>query len=334
LREKKYIAALSLCVVVILLCFSCGKKADPRPIVLPLPGGIHDLSGEVKDGVLFLSFSVPTKNSDGSEVKDLAGFKVYKACGTCLGGFEQYRDLVLEEKKGYTLYGGKTYFYDDDLLAGFEYSYRIYPYTKKGTRGDGSNIIKVLWQNPPGPVKGLSAKGSDEKVELSWDKEEGFSYNVYRYENGVYPLFPVNKGPVTADSFLDPGLENDKQYTYEVRKVQTKGGMLREGEGTKVTATPVDRTPPARPSEMKAEKVEGGVMLTWKKNNEKDLAGYNIYRISTGKPERLNSDLLKENSYLDRAIPDMRYLSYYVTALDRAGSESEASREVVVIVNE
>ena len=257
MRAKKYIVIVSICIVVILLCLSCGKKTDPRPMALPIPGGINDLSGEVKDGVLFLSFSVPSKNADGSEVKDLAGFKAYKACGTCLGGFEPYRDLNLEEKKGYTLYGGKIYFYDDDLMAGIEYSYRVYPYTKKETRGDGSNIFKVRWQNPPGPVKNLSAKGDDEKAELSWDKEEGFSYNVYRYANGTYPLFPVNKGPLTAASYLDLGLENGKQYTYEVRKVQARDGLLLEGEGAKITATPIDRTPPPRPADVKAEKTGG-----------------------------------------------------------------------------
>ena len=334
MREKKYIAAVSICVVLILLSFSCGKKADPRPMALPVPGRISDLSGEVKDGVLFLSFSVPAKNADGSEMKDLAGFKAYKACGTCLGGFELYKDLNLEEKKGYSLYGGKMFFYDDDLMAGIDYSYRVYPYTKKGTRGDGSNVFGVRWQNPPGPVKNLSVKGDDEKTELSWDREEGFSYNVYRYMNGTYPLFPLNKSPLTAATYLDSGLENGKQYTYEVRKVQAKDGMLLEGEGTKITATPVDRTPPPRPTDVKAEKTEGGVLVTWRELKVKDLAGYNLYRTEGGKAERLNKEPIKENRYIDRNLPDTRYLSYSVTAVDLAGNESEASREVLVIINE
>jgi hypothetical protein len=334
LHAKKYIAAVSICVVVILLCLSCGKKADPRPKVLPIPGVINDLSGQVKDGVLFLSFSVPSRNADGSEVKDLAGFKAYKSCGTCLGGFEPYKDLILEEKKGYTLSNGKIFFYDDDLMAGFEYGYRVYPYTKKGTRGEGSNIFKVRWQNPPGLVKNLSVNEDDENVELFWDKEEGFSYNVYRYENGVYPLFPLNKGPLADASFLDLGLENGKQYTYEVRKIQTKDSMPWEGEGVKIAATPIDRRPPSRPADVKAEKAEGGLLITWKELKEKDLAGYNLFRIDAGKTEKLNKEPVKENRYMDRKIPDTRYLSYYVTAVDRAGNESEASREVVVIVND
>ncbi len=334
MHEKKYIAAISLCVVVILLCFSCGKKADPRPKALPMPGGIQDLSGEVKDGVLFLSFTVPSRNADGSEIKDLGGFKIFKACGSCLGGLEPFKDLNLEEKKGYTVYNGKMYFYDDDLVAGWEYSYRVYPYTKKGTRGDGSNLFTIQWQNPPGLVKNLSAKGDDQQVELSWEREEGFSYNVYRYEDGVYPLFPRNKSPLTASSYLDLGLENGKEYTYEVRKAQAKEGRLWEGEGAKITAVPIDRRPPSRPAGIKADKTEGGVLITWDQNREKDLAGYNIYRISTDKPEKLNEGLLKENSYFDRTLPDVRYLSYYVTAVDRAGNESEASREVVLIVKE
>jgi fibronectin type 3 domain-containing protein len=334
LKEKKYIVIVSICVVVILLCFSCGKKADPRPKALPVPGGIVDLSGTVKDGVLFLSFSVPTKNADGSEVKDLGSFKVFKACGTCLGGFESYKDLNLEEEKGYTLYEGKIYFYDDDLLSGYEYGYRVYPYTKKGTRGDASNTFTIRWQKTPGPVTGISAAENDEKIELSWKKEDGFSYNVYRYEDGSYPLFPLNKSPLTAPYFLDLGLENGKRYTYEVRKAQVKDGVQREGEGVKITATPIDRTPPSRPADVKAEKKENGVLITWKEPKEKGVAGYNLFRISSGKTEKLNKEPVKENMYFDKDIPDMRYLSYYVTAVDKVGNESEASREVVVIVKD
>lgn len=320
--------------VAVLLFVSCGKKADPVPVALPLPGGIADLTGEVKDGLLFLSFTVPSKNKDGSEIKDLAGFKIYKACGSCMGVFEPFRELDLVEKKGYLLQGGKIYLYDDDLVGNFRYEYRVYPYTKKGTRGDASNTFAITWEKTPDPPWGVSATEGDGKIELAWQKEEGFSYNVYRYDNDIYPLFPLNGAPLASPYYLDAGVENGKTYTYEVRKVQVKGGIKREGEGVKIAAVPQDRKPPSRVTDLKAEKYDNGVFLTWKANTDQDFGWYNVFRIAAGKAEKLNREPVKENRYIDEKLPDLRYVSYYVTACDASGNESEPSREIVVIVKE
>jgi len=317
-----------------LLFVSCGKKADPQPKALPIPGGINDLSGEVRDGLLFLSFSLPAKNKDGSAAKDLGGFKVVKSCGSCIGAFEPFKDLSLDTEQGYVIYNGKVYVYDDDLTNGYQYAYKVYPYTKKGSRGDVSNTFTLKWEKPPDVPKDISVKEGDGKVELSWRKEEETSYNVYRYDGGVYPLFPLNKTPLTTPYFIDSGLENGKVYSYEVRKVQTKSALRSEGEGFKVKATPKDTTPPSSPQEVKAEKTAKGVQITWKAGNETDLAGYNIFRTGTKKTEKINIGPVKENIFVDDNTPDTRYVSYYVTAVDNTGNESEQSREIVVILKE
>lgn len=333
LKMKRYIVILS--VVLVLLFFSCGKKGDPLPKILPLPGGINDLNGEVRDGLLFLSFTVPSKNKDGSEIKDLAGFKILKSCGNCIGAsFEPFLDLSLDAQKGYTIFNGRIYTYDNDMANGYMYAYRVYPYTKKGTRGDASNTFTIKWEQPPDAPKGISVKEEDTRVELTWRMEENASYNVYRYDNDTYPLFPLNKTPLTAPYFVDSGLENNKVYTYEVRKILIKDGLRSEGEGLKIKATPRDMKPPETPSEFKAEKTARGVLLSWKASRDIDLKGYNIYRISTGEAEKLNETPVKENIFTDSNMPDIRYVSYYITAIDTSGNESTPSREVIVILKE
>ncbi len=328
-------STLIFSIVLLFFVSACGKVGDPRPQVLPLANRINDLSGEVKDGVLFLSFTLPQKNRDGTEMKDLGGFKVLKACGTCMGTFEPFRDISFEEQKGYTIARGRLYFYDDDVMNGFEYAYRVYPYTKGGTRGDSSNTITVKWQKPPEAPKNVTASVSDARVELIWPREEGYLYNVYRYDGDVYPLFPLNPAPFAAGLFADSGVTNGKKYVYEVRKVIEIGGLLREGEGVKVEATPIDRTAPAAPTMVNALKKGNMISITWADNTEKDLAGYNVYRISGGGNKlKLTKDLIKENSYLDQKSSDERYVSYYVTAVDIAGNESGPSRESIVILKE
>lgn len=321
--------------VIIIFCLSaCGKKAPPKPEDLPLAGGINDLSGEVKDGVLFLSFTVPQKNRDGSEIKDLGGFKVFKNCGTCQGAFEPFRDISLEETKGYTIENGRLYIYDDDVTDGFEYGYKVYPYTKKGTRGDASNTFAVKWENPPDVPRGVTVSVDDGMVELKWQREDGCFYNVYRYDNNAYPLFALNQNRLSAGSFMDVGVLNNREYTYEVRKVKKIGGVFREGEGVKINAVPVDKTPPRRPEMVTTAKKGNAVFIAWKENADKDLAGYNIYRIVGDTKERINKDPIKETSFFDSKIHDERFVSYCVTALDRTGNESEPSRESIIILKE
>ncbi len=330
----KKASILIFSIAAVLLFCACGKKAPPKPTVLPLAGGINDLAGDVKDGVLFLSFSVPQKNRDGSEVTDLGGFRVFKSCGTCSGIFEPFRSISLEDQKGYTIERGRLYIYDDDLASGVEYGYRVYPYTRKGTPGDPSNTFGIKWETPPDLPGGVKVSTDDQIAELAWQYEPQFFYNVYRYTGSTYPIFPLNESRLPGSSFMDTGLTNGVQYTYEVRKVRETGGIFREGRGVKITAIPVDKTPPRVPQEVRGEKRANTVLVTWRENTDKDIAGYNIYRIVNGSKEKINGNLVKADSFLDQKVPNERYVSYTVTAMDTAGNESDSSRESIVILRE
>jgi hypothetical protein len=317
------------------LVFSCGKKGAPEPKKLPIPEGIGELSGEVKDGVLFLSFAIPDKNMDGSKMVDLAGFKVQKSCVSCGGTFETFKEIRLDDDKGFTIVRNRVYIYDDQLVNGYKYSYRVYPFIAKGTLSDPSKVFSIQWQEPPDkPAGTVSVIVNDGRVELSWLPEPGFSYNVYRRDNGIYPLFPVNRDPLTTPFFVDSGLKNGHKYTYEIRKVKVAEKKNWEGEGLRVEATPVDLRPPSMPSGVKAEKRGSVVQVSWLKNKEDDVAGYNVYRIIGRTEQKLTKIPIKDTVFIDHNIGDNRYLSYYVTSVDLSGNESEPSREIIIIVRE
>jgi hypothetical protein len=333
LKLKRNILILSLSLAVLLS--ACGKKTDPLPKDMPVMRGINDLRGEVKDGVLFLSFSLPRKNKDGSEVKDLAGFRIMKNCGTCLGSWEKWKEVRFEEARGYTVRGGRLYVYDDDLMAGVDYGYRVYPFTTRGLLADPSNSFFLRWEKPPVKPREASATGGDGTVELRWAGEEGYRYNVYRYDGEIYPVEPRNTGgALTEPMFIDRDLENGRSYRYEVRKVEEKGGIAREGEGLRIDAIPVDRTPPSAPRNIKAQKEQQGIRVSWDANTESDLLGYNLYRIGAGTTEKMNAEPLTARTFDDGRTAGFRYLSYFVTAVDRSGNESEPSREAIIMMRE
>ena len=333
MREKRLILIL-FSIALFFTALSCGKKGDPIPRGLPIPEDIKDLSGEVKDGVLFLSFSIPKRNKDGTEIKNLEGFKIYKGCGGCIGAFELFRDIKIDSKQGLTVYGGRLYLFDDDLRKGQAYSYKVIPYTKTTVRGNESNVFTIKWEDTPEPPSGLAVKEDDESVGLEWKAQEGILYNVYRRDDDTYPLFPLNDRPLITPSYRDKGLINNKRYIYEIRAIKEKNGFLWEGEGARIEATPKDKTPPGIPIDVRAERRDRAVALTWRQQTEKDLKGYHVYRINAGVTERLTGEPIRENMYIDDKTPDSRYISYYVTSVDINGNESEASQEQIIMLKE
>jgi hypothetical protein len=331
LRLKHFILIASCA---FLLLASCGKKGNPVPKGLPVPRAINDLKGEVRDAVLLLSFSIPTKNMDGTDTSDLAGFRILKKCGGCATGFEAWKDISLTAKQGYTVRGGKLFTYDNDLREGFDYGYRVFPRTSKDVLGDGSNIFSIKWLEPPPAPTGVAVREEDFRVVLSWSPATGLVYNAYRWEDDVYPVAPLNASPLSTSQFVDSGLQNGKRYRYEVRAARVEGGVIYEGEGTTVYGTPKDLTAPMPPVGLKLEKKDSGVLATWVPNREPDLAGYNIYRMSGEKAIKRNEALIREPQFLDRAPGQEPYVSYYVTAVDTAGNESDRSQEVTIILHE
>lgn len=333
LSRKDIILILSI--GILCLVFSCGKKGNPLPKQQPVPAGAESLSGEVKDGVLFLSFAMPIKNLDGSDAVDLAGFKILKRCVTCEGAFEAFREIRLEDEKGYTIAGNKIFIYDDDLYHGYTYSYMVKPFTTRGVLGESSKIFTIRWEDPPTkPAGNVTVRENDGRVELSWHQEKGFFYNVYRSENGFYQLFPINKDPLSSPFFLDAGLKNGQKYVYEIRKVKVVEKRVLEGEGIRVEATPKDLTPPAVPRGIKAEKRGSVVQISWLENKEDDMAGYNVYRVVGRLEQKLTKTPIKETQFMDHNLGEHRFLSYYVKSVDISGNESEPSREIIVIVKE
>ena len=252
---KRSIFVVSMIMLVSLV--SCGKKAPPLPKGVAAAIAVSDFRGEVRDGVLFLSFVMPQGKVDSTEPKGLAGFKVLRSCTGCGGGLEPWKEIRLTDKTGYTIHNGRLYFYDDDLKEGQDYVYQVIPYTDKGMAGASSNTYSIKWERTPKPPKGVSAKEDDRRVDLSWNEEQGLFYNVYRFDDDTYPIEPLNKLILSMTLFTDRTVQNGKRYKYEVRSVRLAGTMRWEGEGTAVEALPEDKTASGSPQQPESRQERG-----------------------------------------------------------------------------
>jgi hypothetical protein len=90
-----------------------------------------------------------------------------------------------------------------------------------------------------------------------------------------------------------------------------------------------DNIPPSPPSGIQVLNGDNRVDLSWIRNRENDLAGYNIYFSTSynGQYELIGSS--PNNYYIDEGASNGILNYYAVTAFDANGNESELSKDVV-----
>ena len=71
-------AVLAFALTLVFFPLACGKKADPRALELATPRVIDNLTARAVANGVALTWRRPTEYVDGSELKDLAGFVIFR----------------------------------------------------------------------------------------------------------------------------------------------------------------------------------------------------------------------------------------------------------------
>jgi hypothetical protein len=228
-----------------------------------------------------------------------------------------------------------------------------------------SNSVSVRMFPVAEAITSLQARVTESAIELSWtaptrtsggDPLSAFSgYRIYRGELDPASAEAAStdlskakwKSPLTLLSSSDEGTYRDtlfdfgKTYAYIVRSVVlVETNPLESADSVTAIVTPRDTFPPATPQNVIAAVLAGAtpdsalVDLSWSINLETDLAGYRVYR--SGQQDTrgvlLTPDLLLAPAYRDTSVEAGHRYWYSVTAVDRAGNESDGSAAVVVDV--
>jgi hypothetical protein len=236
--------------------------------------------------------------------------------------------------------------------------------SKKRASAD-SNAVSVVMFPVPEAVGHLEAKLTESAIELRWtaptrtsggDALTGLSgYRIYRAE-----LDPASAEAAAIDfskakwksppaflassddtSFRDTLFDFGRTYVYVVRSSELADGKeLESVDSVPAIVAARDTFPPAAPSNLVAAALSGSepgstvADLSWSINLETDLAGYRVYRSERQgtRGELITPDLLLAPAYRDTSVEPGRRYWYSVTAVDRAGNESEPSASVDVDV--
>lgn len=334
-----------------LMFTGCGKKGPPLPPESRVPEAVAGLTVEGGVEGLILSWRIPERNGDGSPLRDLAGFKVYRKreagdCGGCPADFPLYMDVDMDSPEGVRVEGKRVILLDREVEEGGRYRYKVAAYNREGYFGPFSPVVNAAWTTPPLPPAHVEGTAGDRSVELVWERppggdDEGFAgYRVYRSGvSGSYPPVSLTESPVEKEGFIDIGLENNRQYYYVVTSLVEVEGTLVEGPpSNEVLLVPVDMIAPAAPAGLNAVPTGEGVALSWKAVEEGDPAGYNIYRRLKGAlaAGKVNEEPVRGGYYLDRDVERGKSYVYSVTAVDDSLQENESapSPEVTVRIPE
>lgn len=125
----------------------CGKKGDPRAPELAAPKTITDLQARSAPGGIVLTWDRPAEYVDGSALKDLASFVIFRkevsqSCPDCPVPYRQLTTVFVEDRDKFAQ--KRQYRYDDqEVRPKAIYRYRVSSQLLDGSLSAPSNEVEV-----------------------------------------------------------------------------------------------------------------------------------------------------------------------------------------------
>ncbi|MCX8043107.1 MAG: hypothetical protein N3B18_03165 [Desulfobacterota bacterium] len=354
-RYSSSSASRRLAVLILaVLCWACGKKADPGLPVLRAPDAPRSFHAIARAEGIMLRWRAPERNMDETPLLDLAGFTILRAeiplADACRACPREYRELFDYPYKGPLgqLPDRRFYLYQDTALTPKRlYTYTIRCYNEREQRGKMAHPIDIAWDVPPSPPAGLHCERTNRLLRITWSPVTTLSdgspctelagYTVYRTTSrGFYDDRPLTEEPVRDPVLEDVPEKLNMTYFYTVRAVRRVEQTLIESlPSPEIEVAYLDLQPPNVPEGLTAIPIQEGILLKWIPKLEQDVAGINIYRSTHrgGEFVKINEQPITENTWIDRSVKSgMRYV-YAITAVDRSpqANESALSEPVEVI---
>ena len=136
-----------LVVILFVAGSACGKKGDPCSPELATPKLITNLAARSSADGVALTWNRPTEYVDGSELKDLASFVIFRkeisqSCLDCPVPYRQLTTVNVEDREKFVRL--KQYRFDDrEVRANTIYRYRVASQLFDGSLSGPSNEVEV-----------------------------------------------------------------------------------------------------------------------------------------------------------------------------------------------
>lgn len=296
------------------------KPLDKTPPAIPT--GLETVSEEAKISIRWtLSLEL-----------DIAGYNIFRST-SITGDFQKLNKELIDPDS--------PYYTDEDVESGKLYFYRVSAVDKAGNESKMSNAVSGTARDttPPQPPKNLTAEGKEHKVLLKWEAppdKDLKGYYVYRgdTEKNILSITP-NPLPKDQLEYLDEGFRKQGLIPGDsyILGVSAVDNSHNESKPTLIKVEIPDDEPPLPPISFFARtKEDGKVVVTWQTSMSKDVNGYRIYRAEEGKEPVMIGEVKKDVfSFIDDKAERGKKYFYQMTAVDKAGNESEKTKPVAVV---
>lgn len=346
------------CVCALFLTFSaCGKRRPPQPPVEGVPQRTELLSGVQRGNQVILSWPAPRRNSSDESVQSIRRVDIYRLAEAVDDPlplteeeFSARSNLIGSVNAEQIAQAADTLAYIDELSLSepVRLRYAVRYVNAAGQRASFSNFLLLepaaSVSQPPSVIQNPEVR--ENAVLVRWQAPEAnvdnsrpanlLGYNIYRSARSQNEpaQTPLNLRPVNALSFADQTFNFGEEYVYVVRAVSlgTGGEPVESLNSQPVEVKPVDTFRPAPPTGLTAAAAPTPLRISvfFAANQERDIAGYNLYRsndpnLPLEQWTKLNRGLLERTTFQDEAVRSGERYFYYVTAVDKSGNVSPPS---------
>lgn len=322
------------------LVVGCGYKTNPRPSTATVPAEVGLVHAHAYPNRIVLKWDVPKTNVDGSALKDISGFKVYKTsekvgeeCEDCPEQKPVPINVDFQNPVNAVIAEGEVVFTDADVKLGNVYTYSVTVYNLKGREGRPSEDVAVVLDEPPPSPEELQGRVEKQGVRLDWKapaRPAGLrSYSIYRgAEPQVDKMKSVGRTKWAETYFVDETVEPQRTYYYDVRSLKMNRGVPFESEPSQIAKVVVPSLRVKSPENVAVTSTRTGIRVHWDPVSiEGSEARYNVYRSeSTGVFIKLNPQPIANPGFEDRTVRRGYEYRYAVTAFPKETPEEESSR--------
>lgn len=366
--------AFSLLIISILFFSfsSCGKKGPISPPLIKIPQKIESFDAIQKGMNIVLFWRNPTTYIDGNPLEGISEVEIWlaeekrdeekqedhvkkahlspkeflnKAKLLTVIKTDKFSEYAVDETEETPLFLYKFTMNQEQMLSK-KYIFGLRILDVKKRKSDFSKFLAVESRILPLPPQNLRSEVFVDRITILWDPPEKNidqssppniqGYNIYRAEEKEQ-MQRLNSSLIKENKFDDTDFLFDENYQYSVRASATDDSPFLESDDSEVLKVEAkDKFAPDPPSGLVSISGESYISLSWNENQEKDVAGYRVWRKEGGEDEYvlLTPEPILENAYTDTEVEKNKRYDYSITALDELGNESEKSEEVSEIIKD
>jgi len=243
---------LALIALGLLPLTACGVKGDLQPKGKPDPLPVTNLEVRQQAGTVLLNWDMPNRNQDGTDLTDLAGFRVgvytYAPDSFCQECRDQEVLETIEVANPYParILGRTVYLRSADISPERGFRYRVIPMTTAGKLAPPKDIRLTVKPAPAAPAS-VKIEQLDRGAKLFWTLPgdiqqvgELLGVNIYRgLDKEALAPEPINQAPVKGNNYDDFSLTNGITYQFGIRTViNIDGAVVESALSEIVKATP------------------------------------------------------------------------------------------------